>query len=252
MLARLIGLVVFLPFVFFVFKKWTSKKECFYFLFLFFLVCLQGFAGWYMVKSGLLSVPEVSHFRLLIHFWLAFLFLAACFWGSLQNGFLKNHIDTNLIHKKIEAYFLSFMGAIIVLQFSYGALNAGLKAGKISSTFPKINEQLIPEGMAVLNGFFQNVFLNPIAVHFIHRWVGIFLFVFISVYYLRKLAIQKTQKIKMLPHHLFFTTLLLQVATGVLTILTKVNIFSALLHQFLGSILWLNFIYFVYSYKKSS
>ena len=43
----------------------------------------QGALGWYMVQSGLVDDPRVSHLRLTAHLGLAFLIFGAMFWVAL-------------------------------------------------------------------------------------------------------------------------------------------------------------------------
>ena len=61
-LGRLIGLAFLLPLIYFTFKIKFSKILSLYGIF--FLICFQGFIGWYMVSSGLVDRVDVSHFRL--------------------------------------------------------------------------------------------------------------------------------------------------------------------------------------------
>ena len=70
LLARFVGLFTLVPLLFFSlhFKNTPHYSNKYYWIF--FLVCLQGFIGWYMVSSGLIENNDVSHFRLslsLIH-----------------------------------------------------------------------------------------------------------------------------------------------------------------------------------------
>jgi len=63
-LGRFVGLVFIFPFAFFILRKWLDLnliRKC---LVMFSLGALQGFFGWYMVKSGLVNDPHVSHYRL--------------------------------------------------------------------------------------------------------------------------------------------------------------------------------------------
>ena len=81
-LGRLIGISYFIPLIYFSFKIKFSKLLSLYFIF--FLICFQGFIGWYMVSSGLVERVDVSHFRLSIHLSIAFLILSLIFWNYLK------------------------------------------------------------------------------------------------------------------------------------------------------------------------
>ena len=80
-LGRLIGIMFFIPLIYFTFKKVFLKNIDLYFIFA--LVCFQGFIGWYMVSSGLVNRLDVSHFRLSLHLIVAFIILSLIFWQIL-------------------------------------------------------------------------------------------------------------------------------------------------------------------------
>ena len=78
-LGRLIGLYFIIPLIFFSFKLGFTKLLNLYVIF--FLICFQGFIGWYMVSSGLVERTDVSHFRLSIHLLMAFFILSLILWN---------------------------------------------------------------------------------------------------------------------------------------------------------------------------
>ena len=83
-IGRFIGLVFVIPFVYFLLRKQLKKstiKKC---LILLFMGGFQGFLGWFMVKSGLVDKPDVSHYRLAMHLTTAFLTFAYTFWVALD------------------------------------------------------------------------------------------------------------------------------------------------------------------------
>ena len=71
LLGRAIGLLFLLPLVYLTIKKKLSKKNIISFYFILLLMLLQGFVGWYMVKSGLVDRTDVSQYRLSLHLTLA-------------------------------------------------------------------------------------------------------------------------------------------------------------------------------------
>jgi cytochrome c oxidase assembly protein subunit 15 len=95
LLGRFIGLVFLLPFIFFYFTRKLSKPLIKKLLVIFALGALQGFMGWYMVKSGLNDNPHVSHFRLAIHQGLALLLIVSILWTILTVNEDKNAISKN-------------------------------------------------------------------------------------------------------------------------------------------------------------
>ena len=70
LLGRLIGILYFVPLLYFTFKLGLKNILSFYLIFI--LICLQGFIGWYMVSSGLVDRVDVSHYRLALHLVIAF------------------------------------------------------------------------------------------------------------------------------------------------------------------------------------
>ena len=99
-LGRLIGLFFLIPLIFFSFKVGIKKLLNLYVIF--FLICFQGFIGWYMVSSGLIDRVDVSHFRLSIHLLIAFLILSLIFWNYLKSK------SINLSNNKLNFFFPVF------------------------------------------------------------------------------------------------------------------------------------------------
>ena len=81
-LGRMIGIFFLIPLIYFTLK--IGFKNLINFYFIFFLICLQGFLGWYMVSSGLVDRIDVSHFRLSLHLVVAFFILSLILWNYFQ------------------------------------------------------------------------------------------------------------------------------------------------------------------------
>ena len=73
-LGRLIGITYLIPLIYFTYR--TSFKKMINLYLIFFLICFQGFIGWYMVSSGLVDRVDVSHYRLAVHLMIAFIILS--------------------------------------------------------------------------------------------------------------------------------------------------------------------------------
>jgi heme a synthase len=126
-LGRVIGLFYILPLIYFNIKKRIKKNFLISLYLIFFLICIQGFVGWYMVKSGLIDRTDVSHYRLSIHLTLAFIiysFLCLCIFIS-KNSFRL--LYSNRLPFNLSIIFFIF----ILLQISIGALVSGLDGGQI-------------------------------------------------------------------------------------------------------------------------
>ena len=122
-LGRLIGLSFLIPLIYFTFKVKFRSLLIFYIIF--FLICFQGFIGWYMVSSGLVNRVDVSHFRLSIHLSIAFIILSLIFWS-----YLKLKINSNQ-QSQINPFIPLFFLILIFLQIIIGAFVSGMDAGKI-------------------------------------------------------------------------------------------------------------------------
>ena len=233
LLGRAIGLLFMLPLIYLTFKKKLSKKNLFSFYFILFLILLQGFVGWYMVKSGLLDRVDVSQYRLSLHLTLAIIIFCILFWNYLKN-ISQNNFESNV---KISFYLPVIFLIILILQISLGAFVSGLHAGQIYQSWPLMNQNYFPDDSMFSDLFSLKVFETPSLAQFIHRNVAylmllFFLLILFIVFkndelsYLRKSAI------------LVFLFLLLQLFLGILTIIFGAQIFFASMHQ-LGSIVLL-------------
>ena len=123
-IGRFIGLVFFLPFLYFLIKKQLSKSTIKKSIVLLCLGAFQGALGWYMVKSGLVDNPDVSHYRLAAHLTTAFITFAYTFWVALDLIFPNKKNINNALRNLIRVGLV-----ILIIQIIYGAFVAGLDAG---------------------------------------------------------------------------------------------------------------------------
>ena len=84
LLGRAVGLVFFIPFIYFAWKRAFPARFGVRLLGIFALGGFQGLMGWWMVKSGLVDNPHVSHLRLAAHLALAFALFALLLWSALD------------------------------------------------------------------------------------------------------------------------------------------------------------------------
>ena len=215
-IARLIGIVFIFPFIFFWIKNWINKKLKIRFIYLLLLGMLQAFLGAYMVNSGL-EIGKVSHFRLATHLSAAFILISYIYWLILeiQNRDTYSILKINML-SKVLLFFIS-------IQIIYGAFVAGLNAGSYFS---------IKDGV-LGNIFFYNthdgkfdLLKNPNDVQAFHRifaWV-----VFTLIIYLWHIS-KGTKMYKTISTLLFI--IIIQISLGITTLLTKVDMNIALMHQ---------------------
>jgi len=233
LLGRVIGILFILPLIYLTFKKKLSKKNLLSFYFILFLMLLQGFVGWYMVKSGLVDRTDVSQYRLSLHLTLAIFIFCLLLWNFLKN-ISQNNFESNIkISFNLPLIFL----IILILQISLGAFVSGLDAGQIYQTWPLMDRGYFPDDSIFTDLFSLKFFETPSLVQFIHRNLAYIMFVFFllilfivfrndDLAYLRKSVA------------LVFLFLLLQLFLGILTIIFGAQLFFASMHQ-LGSIILL-------------
>ncbi len=166
--GRLIGVVFLVPWIWFIIRKQIPKGINPKLAGLFVLGGLQGLMGWYMVKSGLVDNPAVSHYRLAAHLMLAFSVMVF----SLLLIFRLSNRERALNPPKKLLALSYFITGIIVLQIVYGAFTAGLKAGFMMNTFPKMNGEWIPSLAYSMTPFWHNLVENHFGIQFIHRTLG--------------------------------------------------------------------------------
>ena len=240
LLARFVGLFTLVPLIIFSLKFKKTKYYSNKYYWIFFLVCLQGFIGWYMVSSGLIENNDVSHYRLSIHLSLALFILCLIFW------FILNIFKIEKFQEKISNLLLLFIFILIVIQIILGAFLSGLDGGLIYNSWPDMNGSFFPNDVRFQDMLNTQLFNNASIVQFFHRFIAYLLLFFIVI--LNYLFIKNKLNIKNI---IFFDlAILVQVFLGIVTLLSGVEIKYASLHQ-LGSIFVLTS-YLTILYKNSN
>lgn len=226
LVGRLIGIVFIVPFFYFLIARKLDKGTIRKSILLFLLGGLQGFLGWFMVKSGLSELTSVSHIRLAIHLTTAFITFGFTFWFALQS----TRSNPSVFQDRRVNTWLKVILAVVVVQLVYGAFVAGLHAGKMFNTFPLMNGQFIPENMWLQVFGAGNISSNPVTVQFLHRFFAFAITFLVAVIYLkvRNSNADRGQKSSI---DFLAITLLFQVSLGILTILYQAPIILSSLHQ---------------------
>jgi len=228
MLGRFIGLLFFLPYAFFLFKGYINGAWKVKLFVLFLLGGLQAVVGWYMVKSGLVDNPRVSQYRLASHFGIALVIYAVMIWFMLD--FLRGqHKRSKLPYRK----WTILSAKLIFLMMLTGAFVAGLKAGHIYNTFPKMGATFVPSEIFNVQPAWKNFFENPVTVQFVHRCFAYLIMLVITVTFLKGLVfVKKYPEIKIRFNLIvFFILMLLQVKFGIMALLKGVPVSWGALHQ---------------------
>ncbi|RMF17712.1 MAG: heme A synthase [Alphaproteobacteria bacterium] len=164
LLGRLIGLAYGFPLLVLWMRRRIPSGLKPRLLLIFLLGGAQGLLGWFMVKSGLVHEPQVSHYRLAAHLLLAILIFSLLLWTALD--LLEPRHGSRQRRWRAMAMVLLLL---VVVQIGLGALVAGLKAGYAFNTWPKMGEHWLPPELFALKPFWRNFFDNAIMVQFLHR-----------------------------------------------------------------------------------
>jgi heme a synthase len=241
LIARLAGLAYALPVFYFLFKGMIPREEFGVYVVMGLLFIGQAFMGWFMVASGLVDRPSVSHFRLTLHLLLALALLALSLWVALGH----HHGFANREHKAgwspLSRLATVALGVLLV-QISYGGLTAGLKAGYISDTWPLMFGKWLPPGLVYKP---IHLLTLPQTVYFVHRWFAFAaLFTVIGVY----VAARRRGYGRDITRGISGVLVLgcVQITFGILVVLLHVQISLALLHQAIAILLYALTVYLIH------
>ena len=230
MLGRLIGVVFLLPFVYFWLRKMIKPGLTPRLMIMFVLGGLQGLLGWYMVKSGLVSNPHVSQYRLSAHLLSAILIYGFILWT------IFNLVTTTEYRRLAESSAAAWrklsLGLVILVLITIvsGGFVAGLKAGLIFNTFPLMGGSLIPEGIGALSPWYLNPMENMVAVQFNHRWLAITTGIILIIWYIRGRSHFEESKLQR-SFKLVGMMVIIQLVLGITTLLMQVPVLLGALHQ---------------------
>jgi cytochrome c oxidase assembly protein subunit 15 len=164
--GRLMGVVFFIPMVWFAVTGRIGLRLLPRLALLFVLGGLQGAVGWFMVASGFMAgSTSVSAYRLVVHLALALMLYATVLWTGLSvwRG-VPRVTARGLATRRLAACVAVLVGVTIVA----GGFVAGTHAGLTYNSFPLMNGRLVPAGYAALP-FPRDWFENVTAIQFDHR-----------------------------------------------------------------------------------
>jgi heme a synthase len=227
LLGRTIGMVFLLPFLFFLWRRKVPsafKKPLWV---IFALGGLQGFVGWWMVASGLTHRVEVSQYRLAVHLMLALIIFAAIVWvlRRMSAG------TTVLASARLRVTSWVLLG-LTFLQIYFGALVAGLRAGRVFNTWPDIDGTFIPSAARLFfeDPWWRNMFDNALTVQFQHRMTAYLLFA-VAIWHALDALLAKADRSVVNGALWLVATIAVQAMLGIMTLLQQVPIDLALMHQ---------------------
>jgi heme a synthase len=227
LLGRVIGAVYLLPFLYFLWRGVLSSELKRRLWLIFGLGALQGAVGWWMVASGLSQRTEVSQYRLAAHLMLALIIFAAIVW-TLRRLTTRPH-EAALPRLKITSVVLLGM---TFLQIYFGALVAGLRAGRVYNTWPEIDGAFIPSAARLFfeEPWWRNLFDNTLTVQFEHRMTAYALLALALLHAIDTVRVRAGTAVIGGAWWLV-AAITLQAVLGILTLLHQVPIDLALAHQ---------------------
>jgi len=231
LLGRLVGLVFFVPFVFFMIRREIPKRLLLRLGGLFLLGGLQGLVGWWMVASGLVHRVYVAPERLMIHLGLAFALLGALVWTALDAwaGGARQTLPSPWGRRGL------WLTGLIFFQVLLGALVAGNHAGLIYNDWPLMNGSFLPADYAG-PGFWATVAHSQGAVQLHHRLVAYLLTVVAIGFGLtawRSNYLARDAKLMALA---VTAAVLFQAMLGIVTLMTVAPVGLSLAHQVMAAI----------------
>lgn len=164
--GRLIGAVVLVPLLWFAARGALDRALTVRMAGLFVLGGAQGVLGWYMVRSGLNAVPEVSQYRLAAHLGLAVVLYGALVWTALTYRQPGGSLTC-------DGRRAGLLAGLAFVTIGSGAFVAGLDAGLTYNTFPLMDGSLVPRGLGALDPWWRNMFDNVTTVQFQHRVLAV-------------------------------------------------------------------------------
>lgn len=245
-LGRLIGIVFIIPFLYFLLRKRLTQSTIKKALVLLALGAFQGFMGWYMVKSGLVDRPDVSHYRLAAHLMTAFFTFAYTFWVALDLIFP----DRKEIEKKFRNLILIVL-ILLIVQITWGAFVAGLDAGFIHNHWPLMSDgKLVHETVWIeQQPLLKNFIEGRSGVQLVHRYLAYVVVAFIALIWHKSRNMKLTQLQRRGIKGLL-AIVLVQFVLGVLTLVYAVPVWLGVVHQVFAFILLGNMIFVLHRFSK--
>ena len=225
LLGRIIGLVFFVGVGWFAVKREIPKGFGCRLAALFVLGGLQGAVGWFMVVSGLEGRTEVSPYRLSAHLLFALFLFSTLIWTALD---LRQWPERKARLTGLSALTL----LVLFIQLMLGAWVAGFRAGYVSNTWPLMSGHFLPEGIDWSRGAAFAMTHDLYLLHFLHRWWA-WVVVAALVIFARKVRQAEGARAASIAIHSAFGT---QIILGILTVLSGIAIWLAVLHQATGAL----------------
>ena len=226
--GRLIGAAFFFPWLYFLIRKRMTARFAKKTLVAFFLGMLQGVLGWYMVSSGLVDRPEVSHHRLTAHLCLAFAVGMYLLWLMLdaRPQVTDRPSDRGTGLRRATWAFIGLLS----IQIVWGGFMAGTRAGLLYPTFPDMHGTFMPAAVGEFDSWLADLADNPHTIHFVHRLLAYLCVLAAAAIWFWGRRHVLTPRARLALHALGAGTVI-QFVLGVLTVIMHVPTATAVKHQ---------------------
>lgn len=225
-LGRFIGIAFLVPFLIFWMRGSIPQGLLPKLGVIFLLGAAQGALGWYMVMSGLVERTDVSQYRLAAHLGLAVLIYGAILWVTFGLGETGRPAAPVARRSRLLTVSAALFAGLVLLQIILGGFVAGTDAGLSHNTWPLMDGALIPDGLAVMQPWYLNLFENVMTIQFNHRMLG-YLIAVLAAFNLALLRGRPGQVMTAV----ILAVVIVQIALGVLALLSLLDIGLALAHQ---------------------
>jgi cytochrome c oxidase assembly protein subunit 15 len=227
LIGRLVGVAFLVPFLWFLGRGWVTVRLQPRLWFIFALGALQGAVGWWMVASGLADRVEVSQYRLATHLVLACAIYVALIWTARR----LEDLPALILPGRVRATAAGLL-VLVLLQIYLGALVAGLRAGYIYNTWPLIDGAFVPDAARLFLDapLWRNFFENTLTAQFDHRMLAYAIFACALLHTFDVAGLQKRGP-ALTGAIVLLAAVTLQAALGVWTLLWRVPLAIALIHQ---------------------
>lgn len=248
-LGRFIGVAFALPLIFFWLTGRLKRGSGARFLGLLALGGVQGFIGWYMVKSGLVDRIDVSQYRLALHLTTAFAILGLLVWMALEEWPDAGRHLTEVVTPAVRRMGV-FIVAIVVTQVVLGAFVAGLKAGFIYNTWPTMDGQWIPSDYWTTPAYLT-FFESHAASQFDHRMMAYFvaLVVLTELWLVMRSAVDGRIRTTAA---LLALAVCAQIGLGIATLLAHVPLELGVAHQLGGAIVFVLSVVHLHAIRRAA
>jgi len=249
LLGRVIGIAFLAPLLWFWWSGRIDRRLAWKLGGIFALGALQGAVGWYMVASGLVDEPRVSHLRLAAHLGLAFLILGAMLWVAFTLLLFPGRVAGGRAAPG-DPPLAAIIAALVFLQVLAGALVAGIRAGKAYNTFPLMNGHLVPPETLSLDPWWLNFFNNMATVQLDHRLLAWLLLAGVAWLWLRVRRSDAGPRARR-GAGLLLGLVVVQFALGVATLLLVVPVTLAVAHQGVATLVFAAALYTAHALRAA-